>query len=517
MNIILFFIKNIPQPQLNVMKSPISRLLKKAFQELQAENITPSIPRRKFIKQASIASFGTLLATEMWSCKTKSDIRIAIIGGGIAGLTAAHYLNKQGFKPTIYEAAKRTGGRVMSATGLLAEGITTELGGEFIDSSHQDMLDLCKEFHLNFLDMQAPNELKKNLVIDDFYFDNRRISEKTLVENLKPFFKIIQKDAALVATGNFKNPDLMALDKLSLEEYLQKIGITGWLYDLMRISYASEMGLDADVQNCLAFLGLLDTNASNGFDIYGESDERYKVIGGNQRVVDELAKGLAGQIETEFQLESYKEKGFEYSLNFSNGKEIMAEYVIMTLPFSVLRDVKTNVDMSPRKMKCIKELSYGTNSKMFLGMKNRIWREQGFSGYVLSNLVHNGWDSSQMQHDNVGAGGYSVFMGGKMGKELSESQIGGYLDKLNLIYPNIKEQFNDKKGIFNWGNAPHNKGSYACMTVGQMTAFGGEEVKPVGNILFAGEHCSKTSQGYMNGGAETGRMAAEELIRRVIS
>ncbi len=499
------------------MKSPLLRVFKKAFQTLQAENNVPSIPRRKFIKQASVASVGTLLATEMWSCKTKKDIRIAIIGGGIAGLTAAHYLNKQGFRPTIYEAAKRTGGRIMSAAGLLAEGIITELGGEFIDSSHKDMLNLCKEFHLDFWDMQAPDELKKDLVIDDFYFDNKRITEISLVEYLKPFFKTIQKDADLVAKGNFKNPSLIALDKLSLEEYLQKIGITGWLYDLLRISYASEMGLDADVQSCLAFLSLLDTNHNNGFDIYGESDERYKIIGGNQRVVDELAKGLAGQIEMGYQLESYKEKGFEYSLNFSNGKEIMAEYVIMTLPFSVLRDVKTNVDMSPRKVKCIKELSYGTNSKMFLGMKNRIWRTQGFSGYVLSNLVHNGWDSSQMQHNNLGAGGYSVFMGGKMGKGLSESQIEGYLDKISLIYPNMKEQFNGKKGVFNWANAPHARGSYACMTVGQMTAFGGEEAKPAGNILFAGEHCSKTSQGYMNGGAETGRMAAEELIRRVVS
>ena len=499
------------------MKSPIFSIFKKVFKELQVENSMPPIARRKFIKRASMASFGTLLAANLESCKTKKDIKIAIIGGGIAGLTAAHYLNKQGFKPIIYEAAKRTGGRIMSVTGLLAEGITTELGGEFIDSSHQDMLNLCQEFHLDFWDMHAPEELNKNLVIDDFYFANRRISEKTLVENLKPFFKTIQKDAALVATGNFKNPNLMALDKLSLEEYLQKIGITGWLYDLLRISYACEMGLDADVQSCLAMLGLLDTNANNGFDIYGESDERYKIIGGNQRVIDELAKGLVGQIETGYQLESYKEKGFEYSLNFSNGKEIMTEYVIMTIPFSVLRAVKTNVDMSPLKMKCIQELSYGTNSKMFLGMKNRIWRDQGFSGYVLSNLVHNGWDSSQMQQHNVGAGGYSTFMGGKMGKNLSENQIEGYLDKLNLIYPNMKEQFNDKKGVFNWTNLPFSKGSYACMTIGQMTAFGGEEAKPVGNILFAGEHCSKTSQGYMNGGAETGRMAAEELIRRVMS
>jgi monoamine oxidase len=496
-------------------KSPILKLFRRAFWQAQNSDFDFDNSRRKFIKTASVASLSTFIATDFVSCVSKKDIKIAIIGGGIAGLTAAHYLTKAGFKPTIYEAAKRTGGRMMSATGLLAEGITTELGGEFIDSSHKDMLDLCKEFNLGLLDMQAPDEVKKGLVQHDFYFDNHRISEKTLVEALKPYLSVIKKDAELVATENYKNPALIALDKLSLDEYLQKIGISGWLYDLLRISYTSEMGLESDIQNCLAFLELLDTNTVNGFDIYGESDERYKVIGGNQKVVDALAKKLEGQIECKHQLESLTEKGMEYRLNFQNGKEIYADFVIMTIPFSVLRDVKMNVDMSPKKAKCIKELSYGTNSKMFLGMNKRIWREQGFSGYVLSNLMHNGWDSSQMQTNNEGAGGYSVFFGGKMGKDLNNSQIEDYLNKLNQIYPTIKEQFNSKKGTFNWGNSPHAKGSYACMTVGQKTAFGGVESEPINSILFAGEHCSKESQGYMNGGAETGRKAAEELIRRV--
>ena len=496
-------------------KSPIIRLIKRAFIQAQNEELIFNNSRRNFIKTASVASLSTFIASDFVSCITKKDIKIAIIGGGIAGLTAAHHLNKAGFKPTIYEAAKRTGGRIMSATNLLAEGITTELGGEFIDSSHKDILGLCKEFNLNLLDMHAPNEVKKNLVQHDFYFENHRITEKSLIEAIKPYLSIIKKDGDLVNTGNYKNPALIALDKLSLDEYLQKIGITGWLYNLLRISYTSEMGLESDTQSCLAFVKLLDNNYENGFDVYGESDERYKVIGGNQKVVDALAKTLEEQINREYQLESLTEKGMEYRLNFQNGKEIYADFVIMTIPFSVLRDVKMNVDMSPQKEKCIKELSYGTNAKMFLGMNKRIWREQGFSGYVLSNLIQNGWDSSQMQNDNLGAGGYSIFFGGKMGKDLNDSQVGDYLNKLNVIYPTIKDQFNGKKGTFNWGNSPLAKGSYACMTVGQHTDFGGVESEPINSILFAGEHCSKDSQGYMNGGAETGRKAAEELVRRV--
>jgi monoamine oxidase len=53
--------------------------------------------------------------------------------------------------------------------------------------------------------------------------------------------------------------------------------------------------------------------------------------------------------------------------------------------------------------------------------------------------------------------------------------------------------------------------SYTCFLPGQYTTIAGNEIKPVGNIFFAGEHCSYNYQGYMNGAAETGRRAAEAI------
>ena len=58
--------------------------------------------------------------------------------------------------PRIFEGADRTGGRMFTATDLLGDGLTTELGGEFIDSNHEEMLALMNEFGLERLDTQAP-------------------------------------------------------------------------------------------------------------------------------------------------------------------------------------------------------------------------------------------------------------------------------------------------------------------------------------------------------------------------
>ncbi len=74
---------------------------------------------------------------------------------------------------------------------------------------------------------------------------------------------------------------------------------------------------------------------------------------------------------------------------------------------------------------------------------------------------------------------------------------------------------NDKAARFHWPTYPFTKASYACYLPGQWTTIAGAEIKPVGNLYFAGEHCSRDFQGFMNGGAETGKQVAQEL-RRVL-
>jgi len=59
---------------------------------------------------------------------------------------------------------------------------------------------------------------------------------------------------------------------------------------------------------------------------------------------------------------------------------------------------------------------------------------------------------------------------------------------------------------------PNVLGSYACWKVGQYTLFSGYEGVRQGNIHFAGEHCSINFQGVMEGGAQEGTRAANEIL-----
>jgi monoamine oxidase len=70
---------------------------------------------------------------------TKGGPRIVVVGAGIAGLNATYQLKKAGLSPTLFSAGERLGGRIASHTGAVAPGVTSELGGEFIDTGHDDM------------------------------------------------------------------------------------------------------------------------------------------------------------------------------------------------------------------------------------------------------------------------------------------------------------------------------------------------------------------------------------------
>lgn len=291
--------------------------------------------------------------------------------------------------------------------------------------------------------------------------------------------------------------------------------MTGWLFDLISTSFTSELGIPSGDQSSLNMLVSLNTHTSKGFEIYGDSDERYKVTGGNERITAELRNRLKSEVKTGHQLKRISTQGAGYKLSFDNGQEIKADLVIMTIPFSVLRDVEIKVDMPQRKRDCIDKLGYGMQSKLFIGIDQRIWRDQGYSGYVLSDQIHNGWDSSQMQQDNTGPGGYSLFLGADKGRNLTLSQYNHYLAECDKVFPGMQQAANGRKSLYNWNQNPMTRGAYACYKVGQVSGIGKAEVQTVGNMFFAGEHCSDNFQGFMNGAAETGRKAAEDIIKKL--
>jgi monoamine oxidase len=86
---------------------------------------------------------------------------------------------------------------------------------------------------------------------------------------------------------------------------------------------------------------------------------------------------------------------------------------------------------------------------------------------------------------------------------------------IERAYPGATRERNGKVFRFHWPTFPWTKGSYSCYTPGQWTTIAGAEGLPVGNLFFAGEHCSYDFQGYMNGAAQSGADTAEAVMAKV--
>ncbi len=484
-----------------------------------------SLSRREFLKAsgaltASVLAGGLLHRTS-WGMDGDTP-RIVIVGAGMAGLSAGYYLQHWGLQASIYEASNRVGGRIYSAQNLFAPGLTTELGGEFIDSIHRDMLRFVREFDLELIDLESPSERSLET---RYFFDGQGYTEAQIIEALRPIARQIRHDAQQAGypvTYDNYNAHAYALDHTSLADYLAQVGATGWLYKLLEVAYVTEYGLDAEEQSCLNLIFLIDTQLNDGFDIFGESDERYKVRGGNQQIPDRLAQRMADQIHLEHRLVAIQKSSHGYRLTFERPTagylEVQADFVLLTLPFTLLREVEIQVPLPPVKRRAIDELGYGTNAKLILGFTSRFWRSQGYNGdFFTDEPFQSGWDSSRLQAGT--AGSLTLFLGGTPGVQVGlgspESQASAFLAGVDRLFPGAVAEYTGNAVRFHWPTYPFAKCSYACWKVGQYTSIAGAEFEPVGRLFFAGEHTSIDYQGYMNGAAETGRRAAR-LIRQQV-
>ncbi len=507
----------------------LTRLLKNAFHIALQKDADAIVEyneyrksRRKFLKQTAVATGGVALTPavlNLASCKTNSEENIVIVGAGIAGLNAVYQLQKKGIKATVYEANTRIGGRMFTMHDEFGKGITTDVGGEYVDTTHADIIELAKELGLPFYDLRTDTLKKKT-----FYFGGKLMDDKDLVVALKPFVAQLVKDVKSLpdAISYHTATQFEHFDKQTITEYITSIGIKGWLYDFLNVTLTREYGMEASMQSAVNFLIMFvaPADGEKDYELFGPDHEVFKIKGGSQHLTNALYEKVKGSVKTGFiwkGINKNQNKGYDLVFeNDGNINTITADKVIVAIPFTILRQIAFNIPMPAGKRKCIDEIGYGNSCKFFVGVNKKAWRNNGWEGYTFTDLSFGcGWDSSQMQSETEGC--FTVFGGGDfadmVNKEDQKTLTGKFLPALNTIYPGMNEGFSKKTMKFCWAANPWSKAGYSSFKAGQWSTLAGWEGVPVEQIYFAGEHVSREFQGYMNGGAQTGRVAAEMIMK----
>ncbi|MEO7991814.1 MAG: NAD(P)/FAD-dependent oxidoreductase [Chryseolinea sp.] len=497
------------------MRTRLARLVKQAFEKMQTERYDSS--RREFIRTSAFAT--AALTLPFTSCTSSNKPVVAVVGAGISGLTAAYLLKKNGIDCSVYEASGRTGGRVLTVPDGVVQGSHIDLGAEFVDSVHDDILALSKELNVELLDMR-PDKLIPKV----YYFEGKMMSEKDIVDALQPFAEQLTKDVNSIPDMHYSNAEAFrTLDEHSVTSYLKSIGIGGWLLTFLEMAMVGEYAMEAHEQSAINLLHMLaiPITYSEHYHTLGDYHEVYKFKGGSHSFTKALSAQVEDRVKLGYQLKTLNKVGEGYELIFDvNGKKesIKADYVLLAMSVGVLRKLEMNFSFSERKRRWINEAGMGNAVKVAMGFNERVWRQKGYQGYTFTDVnVTEFWDSSLLV--DIPAGSLTFAGGGDVGKEfavLSNSEIRAkWLTGANKIFPGLEAQHNGKLAKFVWQTYPFTNGSYVSYMPGQWSAFAGVEAEPFENILFAGECCSVEHQGYMNGAAETGRKAAEEITKRL--
>ncbi|MEV5973329.1 NAD(P)/FAD-dependent oxidoreductase [Streptomyces sp. NPDC051921] len=471
--------------------------------------------------------------------KAKGSARVAVVGAGISGLTAALTLQDAGLSPVLYEAnPTRVGGRMWTQRDHWAYGQTSEIGGELIDTSHKKILELCRRFGLATEDFLGggPNGAEEVLWFDGGYYPREQADA-----DFNAVYQALHRD--LLDAGEVKwnrtTPTGTALDDMSLYEWIESRvpgGHASRLGQFLDVAYNVEYGADTTEQSSLALVLLMgyQTNPGN-FNVWGLSNERYHVVGGNDLLPNAVAGALKpGTLRMGWSLDAVRANADgTQTLTFTEAgatRTVTADHTILCVPLPILQRLDlSRAGFDPLMTGLLRDARMGHCTKLNMQFATRPWRGTGpWPGVSAGDCftdseVQQTWDTTKVQG---GTGGILLqYGGGTLAKSLtpagpfsteSDPYVRGlvtrYLAGIDAFFPGTSRAYTGRAQLSAWHRNPYSLGAYSCWPVGYLHRYAGYEGTAQGNVHIGGEHCSYDFQGFMEGGATEGERAAKEVV-----
>ncbi len=451
---------------------------------------------------------------------------VAVVGAGLAGLACAAELARLGVTARVFEADARIGGRVRSLRGYFP-GQTVELGGEFIGSSHHTMLGYARGLGLTLEDAsQFPGQR--------FYdFGGQRYDEAQVVDEFRGFTASIRQDLETLSfpTADRHTEADALFDFMTLDEYLQLHGAGDLLRGLIGAAYSAEYGAGIDEQSAISFLRFVYADPRAKFSaIGGANDAQYHILEGNDKIASGLAQSLPAPVALGYRLVAVRKLASgRVRLTFDLGsRRVQSDFdaVVLTTPFSVLRDVDLHASLALPAWKrlAINHSAMSDNAKLLVGFDSSYWylqHESSGSGASDRAGLQQTWESNPTKGGEA-HGVLTQLVGGARARAMDpmylQQHAAAFVGELDAVLPGAQATAQRKANgdyiahIENWSRNPLSKGAYSRHAPGYFTTIAHNEAKPVGNLLFAGEHTSSFYewQGTMEGAALSGLRAAAE-------
>ncbi|MEM9163870.1 MAG: FAD-dependent oxidoreductase, partial [Cyanobacteria bacterium P01_F01_bin.4] len=480
--------------------------------------IRRSLNRRQLLKYGllSAAALSTAALSGPALPKNTPAKKIVIIGAGLAGLAAAHQLTQAGHDVTVLEARPRAGGRVYTLREPFTEGLYAEAGAFWIADNHDLTLKYVNLFDLPLV----PNTVRN--VFGNYYGQGQHLQLADLAElpyQLTPqeanldfnelfltyFGPALQAVGSTDLTGPI-DPALASYDQLTVTEYLRQQGASPDAIALLRLGYLDVWGDGIDTYSVLQLLRDLVLNTAPNY---------YQIEGGNDRLPQALAASLSDQIVYQAAVTqiTHNDQGVEVAFTEQGAAQTLSgDYVICTVPLSVMQRIQISPGLSAEKQQTIEQLAYTSVTRVLLQTRHRFWQAQGKPGYTATDLPVGLVGDATFSQSGTG-GILETLMTGAQARQAAviatDRRAEFVMPHLEALYPGIQPQVEANTSI-SWDDQAWSKGGYVWFQPGQMSQLLPSLSRPEGRIHFAGEHTSPWN-GWMQGALQSGERAAQEI------
>ncbi len=421
-------------------------------------------------------------------------VDVAIVGAGLAGLTAAHALEQAGHRIAVLEARPEVGGRTRSR---VIDGCVVELGGTFFNPVQWRLTTLARTLGLTV----KPTGLWGAPI-------RWRTDRSTLtapIPTLAPhqLVKLVEAGRAagrlarsLDAESPWQSPAAADLDGVSVADWIESQGFDGVTRWLLATGIGGYAGRPIDRLSLLEFLWWIARYRGNLRAL--RTGSSHHIAEGAQQVCLRIADGLRGTVTLGVPVDAIHQDG-NVELYSDGARVCVARRAIVTAPVSVLGRISFDPPLDPEQRRLVASLRYGHITKVGAVARApiRVRRRAAIGG---DDLVFTARIGNQLI-------GYRVH-------EPWEPGLGDPLGVLADDYGLDADRING--AVVDWSQEPFACGSYVAFAPGEITRHGPHLRRPHGLVHFAGSERSSMPQ-QMEGAVESGTLVGAEVGRQLAS
>jgi monoamine oxidase len=305
-------------------------------------------------------------------------VDVAVVGAGLAGLSAARDLVRGGADVVVLEARSRVGGRVESVA--LDDGREVQAGGEVFGHDHSAYRQLVGELGLAIEPSYVvePGQMSWGLN-DGVYVGDEppwmSDAERADLERVESAFARLSRDVD--PSDPWSHPRAEALDATSVGEWLRSEHA---LPGVRRRFELASLSLSCDGPERTSLLAELRKHAVLGGDGFYDLDrwEGLRVANGSAAVPGALATELGSRVRLDAAVRAIDVDG-RARVTLASGEVVDAGAVVCTLPAGPLRDV-TISGLGEERLRSLRAHRHALAAKVVVAYDRPFWQDSGQNG-----------------------------------------------------------------------------------------------------------------------------------------